>query len=108
MTQSKADQLRALREAKFSASQRKITCLQAAPASPSSKAKVNPAAKVAKAKAALNTVTNVTNTPVTNIRDQNASSDKDRVIRWRNENPDQYRETQRELMRKRRAAKKES
>jgi hypothetical protein len=44
--------------------------------------------------------------PVTNVTNKTAASDKDRVMRWRKNNPDRYRATQRDLMRKRRAANK--
>jgi hypothetical protein len=99
MAESKVDQLRAMREARHDERQK------------ASAPNVNATAKVAKARAALKDVSYkpVTNIQpsVTNKRKPKTASDKERVDAWREENPEQYRKMQRDIMRKRRAAKKE-
>jgi hypothetical protein len=95
MAESKVDQLRAMREARHDARQKSV-----APT-------IQSAVKVEVARSALQaaSVTNIKS--VTNKRKPKAANDKERVTAWREENPEQYRKTQRDIMRKRRAAKKE-
>jgi hypothetical protein len=75
---SKLAQLKALREAKHEKRQ----------------AEPKPVAK------AKQVITNITNTAKT--------SPSERSLKWRSENPERYKETQRNLMRKKRGSKKDA
>lgn len=102
---SKVDQLRALREARHDARQKANTCLQKAPASPSSKSKVKATEiasakrkKVATAKAALAATVDVSH--MANSVVANTST----AYRYRDH--EERKIYQRDLMRKRRATVK--